>query len=109
RARATGPVPRGRAPGPARRPRPPPPRPRARARAVRSEPDPPAPAPGRDPAGGGAGGPPRAHRLAGAAVAPGPERGARALRPVAFAAHAPRSGAETRMRRSGLIALAAAC
>src|SRR6266481_5684799 len=86
-----------------------PPRPSGRARAVRSEPDPPATAPGRGPAGGGAGGPPRAHRLAGAAVVPGPERGARALRPVAFAARAPRGGAEARMKRSGLIALVAAC
>src|SRR5207247_4337130 len=107
RAGAGGHVPRGRAPGPARRPRPPPPRSRARARAVRSEPDPPPTAPGRDPAGGGAWRPPRAHRLAGAAVVPGPERGAWALRPVAVAARAARGRAEARMRRSRLIPLAA--
>src|SRR5439155_17832330 len=65
--------------------------------------------PGRRPAGGGTRGPARAHRLAGAAVVPGAERGARALRPLAFAARAPRGGAEARMKRSGLIALAAAC
>src|SRR4029077_20639361 len=75
---------------------------------LRSEPHAPAPAPEGGAAGGGVWRPPRPHRPAGGAMVPGPERRSRALRPLARAAHAARGGAEARMRRSGLIALAAA-